>query len=114
MDSLEWTADVLQHFSNCCTRFLPSLPLLRRLQSLVGTLHALLLRLQMDSRTHCIIAVLAALARRAGIQLSLAVGESPAAPLAGWLACLVDSCEETRRDEHRTCTAACTAERSIS
>ena len=37
MDGFEWAADLLQHLCHCCTRLLPSLVLLRRLQSVVGT-----------------------------------------------------------------------------
>jgi hypothetical protein len=40
MDGFEWAADLLQHLCHCCTRLLPSLVLLRRLQSVVGTLRA--------------------------------------------------------------------------
>ena len=123
-DGVQSAANLMRCFCNNGLQLLASLPSLRRLQSVVGTLgtllrsgfrlHTLLWSSMGNSLTRIVVAVLTALARRAGIQLSLAVGESSAAPLAGWLACLVDSCEETRRDEHRTCTAACTAERSIS
>jgi len=40
MNGLQWAADLLQHFFDCCASQLPALPLLRGLQSVVRPLLA--------------------------------------------------------------------------
>lgn len=113
MDSFEWAANLLQHFSNCCTRCLSSLPLLRRLQRVVWPLLALRWRSSGKHSMLLHVASMADVARSMHMQLSFAVSESSAAVFARRFACLVDSCEETRRDERGSYTAACTDQRSI-
>ena len=73
----------------------------------------MLLRHRLNGRMHLIVAAVAALAGRVSIQLSLAAAEATAAPLAELLSVGRSAWRAPTRPQHRTCTAACTDQRSI-